>query len=74
MNAKLCHVLRETTPELNVACLSYNIVAMAIIKWETIAVIACIVTCLMVKSWLPGLWKETKNVGSSQEAVFFWAR
>lgn len=36
---------------------------MAIIKWETIGVIYFIVTCLMVKSWHPGLWKEMINVG-----------
>lgn len=47
---------------------------MAIIKWETIAVIACIVTCLMVKTWLPGLWKETKNVGFIRRGCIFWGR
>ena len=47
---------------------------MAIMKWETIAVTACTVTCLMVKSWLPGLWKETKNVELIPRGCRFWGR
>lgn len=32
---------------------------------------ACIVTCLMVKSWLPGLWKKPKNVGLHPKRLCF---